>query len=145
MLKIKLARFGKKNQPHYRFVINEARDKRDGSYVAAIGHYAPTQTPKQLVIDVEAYKSWVAKGAQPTETVAQLFARFESGNPFPEKAKKPSKKAIAKAEEAKKAEAEAKEAAKAAKEEAKAEEAKPATEEAPAAETAEEKTPAAAE
>jgi small subunit ribosomal protein S16 len=119
MLKIKLARFGKKNQPHYRFVVNEARDKRDGSYVAEIGHYAPTQTPKQLVIDVEAYKSWVAKGAQPTETVAQLFARFESGNPFPEKAKKPSKKAMAKAAEAKKAEAEAKEAAKAAEAEAK--------------------------
>lgn len=146
MLKIKLARFGKKNQPHYRFVINEARDKRDGSYVAAIGHYAPTQTPKQLVIDVEAYKSWIAKGAQPTETVAQLFARFESGNPFPEKAKHPSKKAVAKAAEAKKAEAEAKEAAKAAKEEAKAaaaaEAATPATEEAPAEAQA---TPEAAE
>ncbi|NCN06218.1 MAG: 30S ribosomal protein S16, partial [Candidatus Pacebacteria bacterium] len=73
MLKIKLARFGKKNQPHYRLVVNEARDKRDGSYVAAIGHYAPTQTPKQLVIDVKAYKEWIGKGAQPTPTVAQLF------------------------------------------------------------------------
>ena len=28
MLKIKLARFGKRNQPHYRIVVNEARDKR---------------------------------------------------------------------------------------------------------------------
>jgi small subunit ribosomal protein S16 len=141
MLKIKLARFGKKNQPHYRFVVNEARDKRDGSYVAEIGHYAPTQTPKQLVIDVEAYKSWVAKGAQPTETVAQLFARFESGNPFPEKAKKPSKKAMAKAAEAKKAEAEAKEAAKAAEAEAQSPESTP-TEETP---TAEESTRSAKE
>ena len=25
MLKIKLARFGKRNQPHYRIVVNEAR------------------------------------------------------------------------------------------------------------------------
>lgn len=140
MLKIKLARFGKKNQPHYRIVVNEARDKRDGSYVAAIGHYAPTQTPKQLVIDVDAYKEWIGKGAQPTPTVAQLFARFESGNPFPEKPKKPSKKAQAKAEEAAKAEAEAKEAAKQAKEEAAA---APAAEETPAEETAPEETPAA--
>jgi len=119
MLKIKLARFGKKNQPHYRIVVNEARDKRDGSYVEAIGHYAPTQTPKQLVIDVEAYQKWIGQGAQPTETVAALFERFQSGNPFPERPKQPSKKAQAKAQAAKEeaaaaaaAEAEAKEAAK---------------------------------
>lgn len=130
MLKIKLARFGKKNQPHYRIVVNEARDKRDGSYVAALGHYAPAQTPKQLVIDVQAYKEWIGKGAQPTPTVAQLFARYESGNPFPEKPKKPSKKAQEKAKEAAKAQAETAEAAKA-----------PVTEEAPEAADTEE-TPA---
>lgn len=105
MLKIKLARFGKKKQPHYRVVINEARDKRDGSYVASIGHYAPTQTPKLLVIDLEAYKGWLAKGAQPTETVAALAARFESGNPFPEKKPRLSRKAKAKLAVAKEAEA----------------------------------------
>lgn len=97
MLKIKLARFGKRNQPHYRIVVTEARSKRDGQYNASLGHYAPTQTPKVLEIDVKAYKEWVAKGAQPTETVAALFKRYESGNPFPEKKKKPSKKAKAKA------------------------------------------------
>jgi len=96
MLKIKLARFGKKNQPHYRIVVNEARDKRDGSSVETLGHYAPTQTPKELVINVELYKSWIAKGAQPTPTVASLFTRFQSGNPFPEAPKKPSRKAVAK-------------------------------------------------
>ncbi len=96
MLKIKLARFGKKNQPHYRIVVNEARDKRDGSSVETLGHYAPTQTPKQLVINVELYKKWIAKGAQPTPTVASLFTRYESGNPFPVAPKKPSKKARAK-------------------------------------------------
>ncbi len=121
MLKIKLARFGKKKQPHYRVVINEARDKRDGSYVASIGHYAPTQTPKLLTIDVEAYKGWLAKGAQPTDTVAALYARFESGNPFPAKKPTLSKKAKAKqeaaaqeAEAAKLAKAQEAEAAKAA-------------------------------
>ena len=96
MLKIKLARFGKRNQPHYRIVINEARTKRDGKYVALLGHYAPTQTPKLLKIDMKAYREWMKKGAQPTETVASLAKRFESGNPFPEKTKKMSKKAKAK-------------------------------------------------
>jgi len=101
MLKIKLVRFGKKNQPHYRIVIQEARTKRDGKYAAKIGHYAPTQNPKILEINVEEYKKWIAKGAQPTETVASLVKRFESGNPFPEKKKRPSKKQVAKDKAAK--------------------------------------------
>lgn len=98
MLKIKLARFGKRNQPHYRIVVTEARSKRDGAYVALLGQYAPSQTPKILNLDLDAYKQWIEKGAQPTETVAGLAKRVESGNPFPEKPKKPSKKALAKAQ-----------------------------------------------
>lgn len=103
MLKIKLARFGKKNQPHYRIVVTEARSKRDGKYVALLGQYAPSQTPKTLNLDLDAYKEWLEKGAQPTETVAGLAKRYESGNPFPKKAKKPSKKAVAKAQAEKEA------------------------------------------
>jgi small subunit ribosomal protein S16 len=108
MLKIKLARFGKRNQPHYRFVVIEGKTKRDAEYTASLGHYAPTATPKILSIEVEEYKKWIKNGAQPTETVAGLFARYESGNPFPEKPKKLSKKAKAKVEAEKIAAAEAK-------------------------------------
>lgn len=106
MLRIKLAHFGKKNQPSYRIVINEDREKRDGRYVDNLGTYSPTQTPKILTIDVKKFEEWVKKGAEPTDTVAKLFAKFKSGNPFPAKKKKPNKKHVAKA----KAEAEAKEA-----------------------------------
>lgn len=105
MLKIKLARFGKKKQPHFRIVINEARDKRDGSYVAIVGHYAPSQQPKVLEIDVEAYQAWIKKGAQPTDTVAALFERHQSGNPFPVRPARLSKKAKAKQAAAAQAEA----------------------------------------
>lgn len=108
MLKIKLARFGKTKQPHFRIVINEDRDKRDGQYVAQVGRYVPAQIPKILEIDVEAYKGWLKKGAQPTDTVAALFARFESGNPFPPKKPQLSRKAKVKAEAAQKAAEEAK-------------------------------------
>lgn len=107
MLKIKLARFGKKHQPHFRIVINEARDKRDGSYVACIGHYAPTQQPKLLELDVVEYDKWLTKGAQPTETVASLAAKVKSGKPFETK-KRVSKKAKAKLAEEQKAKEEAK-------------------------------------
>lgn len=110
MLKIKLARFGKRNQPHYRVVVNEARDKRDGSYVESLGHYAPAQQPKVLVIDKDRYEYWLGQGAQPTDTVAALYKKSQAKDPFPAKKKKPSKKELAKQEEAKKAAAEAAEA-----------------------------------
>ena len=136
MLKIKLARFGKRNQPHYRIVVNEAKSKRDGKYTASIGHYAPTQTPKILEIDIAAFKEWTAKGAQPTDTVASLVERVESGNPFPEKKARPSKKARAKAAAEVEAKAQAAEEAKTAAA-APAVEAAPSEEVAPAAESAE--------
>ena len=96
MLKIKLARFGKKGQPHYRIVVNEAKSKRDGEYVAKLGEYAPTFTPKILKLDLKAYEGWLAKGAQPTETVASLAKRAASKDPFPAKKTRISKKVQAK-------------------------------------------------
>ena len=96
MLKIKLARFGKKNQPHFRIIVNEARSKRDGEYIALLGSYAPAQIPKLLKIDIKKYNEWLKKGAQPTDTVASLAKRFESGKPFPKKTNQLSKKAKAK-------------------------------------------------
>ena len=93
MLKIKLARFGKKGQPHYRIVVNEAKSKRDGEYVANLGEYAPTFNPKILKLDLKAYDAWLVKGAQPTETVASLAKRAASKDPFPTKKTRVSKKA----------------------------------------------------
>jgi small subunit ribosomal protein S16 len=111
MLRIKLARFGKKNQPHYRIVVTERKSKRDGQYQALLGTYVPTQEPKILHIDMEAVNAWLVKGAQPTDTVQNLIERFKSGNPFPAKKARPSKKAQAKATAQKAEAAAAKEAA----------------------------------
>ena len=110
MLKIKLARFGKRNQPHYRIVVTEAKSKRDGQYSARLGHYAPTETPKILQVDVPAFDQWIKKGAQPTETVQALVERFKSGNPFPDRKPTLSKKAKAKQDADVKAAEEAKNA-----------------------------------
>jgi small subunit ribosomal protein S16 len=96
MLKIKLTRLGKKGEPRYRIVVNEARDKRDGQYVAKIGHYHPAAQPKLLNLDLEAYQKWLACGAQPTSTVAFLAEIAKTGKGFGEKKKSLSKKAKAK-------------------------------------------------
>lgn len=108
MLKIKLTRLGKKAEPRYRIVVNEARDKRDGAYVAKLGYYQPTKNPKELVLDLKAYDAWVKKGAQATETVAFLYSVAKKGKGFPEGKPKLSKKARAKLNGAKEEKATAK-------------------------------------
>lgn len=76
MLKIKLTRQGKRNQPHYRIVVNEARSKRDGKYTDHLGFYNPLSDPKEFVLDQQKYQSWLEKGAQPTDTVRKLVNKF---------------------------------------------------------------------
>jgi len=75
MLKIKLSRTGKKNQPSFRIVVQEAKSKVDGKAVDILGNYIPLSEPAQIKIDKKRYQEWVSKGAQPTETVRQLFKR----------------------------------------------------------------------
>lgn len=78
MLKIKLSRTGKKNQPSYRFVVAEARSKRDGKCVEFLGHYNPLTDPPTIKIDNKKLKYWLSCGAQPTETVRKLIKREAS-------------------------------------------------------------------
>lgn len=72
MVKIKLARSGKKNSPSYRIVVQEARSKRDGKVVEVLGYYRPLDVPPALHIDKPRYQKWIAVGARPTETVFHL-------------------------------------------------------------------------
>ena len=72
MLKIRLMRTGKKNQPSYRIVVVEAHSKRDGKYVEKLGFYNPLTNPATVKLDKVGYDSWLKKGAQPTKTVRHL-------------------------------------------------------------------------
>ena len=74
MLKIRLARVGKKKQPTYRVVVADARAPRDGAYVEIIGHYNPRTEPTTFVIDEDKARGWLSKGAQPTDRMHKLLA-----------------------------------------------------------------------
>jgi small subunit ribosomal protein S16 len=74
MVKIRLRRMGAKKQPTYRFVVADSRSPRDGRFIEILGHYDPRTEPKTLEVNVDKAKEWLAKGAQPTETVRRLFA-----------------------------------------------------------------------
>lgn len=76
MLKIKLSRTGKRNQPYYRIVVCEAKSKNTGGQaIEILGHYNPVDSENRLVINSDQYKVWLSKGAQPTDTVRQLMAK----------------------------------------------------------------------
>lgn len=75
MVKIKLSRSGKKNQPSYRFVVQEAKSKRDGRVIETLGYYLPLESPAVVKLERDRYQYWIQKGAQPTDTVSKLYKK----------------------------------------------------------------------
>ena len=73
MVKIRLKRMGQKKAPFYRVVVADQRSPRDGRFIAEIGYYNPMTEPKDIKLDAELAKKWLANGAQPTDTVAKLL------------------------------------------------------------------------
>jgi small subunit ribosomal protein S16 len=69
-VKIRLSRFGKKDDPQYRIVVCDARTKREGKFLEIIGNYNPKTGPK---IDGKRYDYWISVGAQPTKAVLNLI------------------------------------------------------------------------
>jgi small subunit ribosomal protein S16 len=73
-VKIRLMRMGMKKAPYYRVVVADSRSPRDGRFIENIGIYHPRNEPSKIEIDVDKARAWLAKGAQPTEAVANLLA-----------------------------------------------------------------------
>ena len=68
-------RMGAKKRPSYRIVVKEKQSKRDGAYLENVGTYDPTRDPAEVKLNVERVHYWLAKGAQPTDTVSRLIKR----------------------------------------------------------------------
>ena len=79
MLGIHLSRTGAKKDPHYRVVVADSRAARDGAFIEILGHYHPRYQPAKVVLDVQKTKDWIAKGAQPSDTVKSLLKQIEVG------------------------------------------------------------------
>jgi small subunit ribosomal protein S16 len=100
MVKIRLSRTGRRNNPSYRIVITPAREKRDSKVIEFVGYYLPST--KTVEINEERVKYWLSVGAQPTDTVRGMLVRKGLQKPLPEKkyTKKPGKKAQERAKKA---------------------------------------------
>lgn len=72
-VRMRLMRMGKKKQPMYRVVVVDGRAQRDSRYIEQIGRYEPLHDPSLIEIDNEKAAAWLAKGAQPSETVEKLL------------------------------------------------------------------------
>ena len=75
MVKIRLRRMGAKKAPFYRIVVADGRYPRDGRFIEEIGYYDPTKEPNLVKIDTEKAKTWLANGAQPTDTVRVILKK----------------------------------------------------------------------
>ena len=63
----------RKKEPFYRIIAIDSRARRDGLPIQQLGWYDPIR--KQSSLDAPAIKDWIAKGAQPSETVGALLKK----------------------------------------------------------------------
>jgi len=75
-VKIRLKRMGAKKKPFYRLVVADSRSPRDGRFIEEVGYYNPVAQPVEVRIDDERVIKWLKDGAQPTDTVKDLFKKY---------------------------------------------------------------------
>ncbi len=80
MLKIKLQPTGKKHQRTYRIVVAEGKSKLSGKVIDSIGNYNPHDPENKITFNKDLYAAWLAKGAQPTDTIKNLVKSNETTN-----------------------------------------------------------------
>ena len=73
MIRIRLARVGKKGRPSYRIVVADVTAPRDGSYLEGIGNYDPMADPPAVTLKNERASHWLSMGAVPSDAVARLM------------------------------------------------------------------------
>ena len=64
---------GGKKDPIWRVVVADQRSPRDGRFIENVGQYNPQTEPSTITLDEDRVRAWLAKGAQPTETVRKLL------------------------------------------------------------------------
>jgi len=74
-VRIRLQRRGARKKPFYHVVVADSRAPRDGKFIQKIGTYNPLKNPAEILIEVDAYETWIRKGAQPSDAVADLVRK----------------------------------------------------------------------
>ena len=117
---LRMARAGTKKRPFYHIVAADSRAPRDGRFIERLGYFnplLPKEKEERLKLDMDKVKSWIAKGAQPSDRVmrfldaAGVAKREKRNNPekaLPRKERKAAREEKQKIADAAKAEAKTK-------------------------------------
>lgn len=74
MVKIRLARRGRKKLALYDVVVADARAPRDGRFIEKIGTYNPLTVPAKVELNNDRAFHWLMQGAQPSDTVKAMLS-----------------------------------------------------------------------
>ena len=72
-VRIRLTRVGSRNDPVWRVVAADKRSPRDGRFIEVLGHYNPQTDPSTIELKEDRVRSWLERGAQPSNTVKRLL------------------------------------------------------------------------
>jgi small subunit ribosomal protein S16 len=72
-VRLRLTRIGGRKNPIWRVVVADQRSKRDGRVIEIVGHYNAQTDPSTITLNEERVRDWLARGAQPTDTVRKLL------------------------------------------------------------------------
>jgi small subunit ribosomal protein S16 len=72
-VRLRLTRVGGKKDPIWRIVVADQRSPRDGRVIEIVGQYNAQTDPSTIKVDEDKVRGWLAKGAQPTDTVRKLL------------------------------------------------------------------------
>lgn len=88
LVRIRLARFGRTNNPVYNIVVAQSKRARDARPIEVLGTYNPVPKlitikqkkrgmipEKEVNLDFARTKYWIGVGAQPSETVTKLLQK----------------------------------------------------------------------
>jgi small subunit ribosomal protein S16 len=74
MVKIRLARRGRKKLAMFDVIVADARAPRDGRFIEKIGTYNPLTNPASIVMNDDRAFHWLMNGAQPSDTVKAMLS-----------------------------------------------------------------------
>lgn len=74
MLKLRLTRAGRRNDPHFRVVVTDSRNAaKSGKFLEIVGSYDVQAGNFQ--VDAERVRHWLAQGVQPSDTVRRFLSK----------------------------------------------------------------------
>ncbi|MDP4219583.1 MAG: 30S ribosomal protein S16 [Bacteroidota bacterium] len=75
MVKLRLAKQGRKKLPIYKIVAADSRNRRDGRFIEALGQYRPQNETGKVQLNEDRIMYWLNVGAQPTDTMRSILSK----------------------------------------------------------------------